>query len=388
MPPRPDLTRTVHPRVHEEDSNCWTGTTGTLAVHPRVHGEDVSKWEQRKLADGSPPCARGRPSSEYPRHIHRRFTPVCTGKTENRPLGVARLRRFTPVCTGKTNPRVAPQSGRTVHPRVHGEDVERYSRSDPSRGSPPCARGRRLPFGPGCPRSRFTPVCTGKTQPNDTQEPWLPVHPRVHGEDLRGEDTEEREGGSPPCARGRLTIRQPPARLRPVHPRVHGEDVRAAEDGRDRPRFTPVCTGKTAMSADRLPQDSGSPPCARGRRFLLFRHAVVVRFTPVCTGKTTESNRRQGCRTVHPRVHGEDYLACLRVIGETRFTPVCTGKTERDSTGMDAGAVHPRVHGEDHGPLAGTGPRLGSPPCARGRRSRRSPRSGRFRFTPVCTGKT
>ncbi len=170
-----------------------------------MHGEDARNGHSLPPADGSPPCARGRPV--LPRSI-----------------GV--VDRFTPVCTGKTTASAAGTPVASVHPRVHGED-ERL------------VRVRRL-------LGRFTPVCTGKTSTSTKSTTGVPVHPRVHGEDPPIVPVSSSRRGSPPCARGRLRRGGLQWHLGTVHPRVHGED----DDRRDG-----------------LERGSGSPPCARGRHW-------------------------------------------------------------------------------------------------------------------------
>ena len=71
-----------------------------------------------------------------------------------------------------------------------------------------------------------------------------------------------------------------------------------------------------------------------------------------------------------------------------RFTPTCVGKTGREAFTLSEKAVHPHMRGEN-----GAGGKyrvigVGSPPHAWGKRAGR--RSGRIsgRFTPTCVGKT
>ncbi len=191
--------------------------------HPRVHGEDQRTVWTWSAVGGSPPCARGRPS----RH-----------PWSSSPL------RFTPVCTGKTDQEKVHADIMAVHPRVHGEDAEGVRQRPCAFGSPPCARGRPTANAWSSEPIRFTPVCTGKTPSPVACGRYHAVHPRVHGEDYSASEMESGDVGSPPCARGRrrpelclclccrftpvctgktrMPVRLPPAA--PVHPRVHGED--------------------------------------------------------------------------------------------------------------------------------------------------------------------
>ena len=197
-------------------------------------------------------------------HDHRRDSgspPCARGGLFLGPLEGA-FPRFTPVCTGRTVPRTGSLPQPSVHPRVHGDD----QRCDECRadvaGSPPCARGRRKLGLNGRIAVRFTPVCTGKTDRQGSQSPPIAVHPRVHGEDGSNSAPARPNSGSPPCARGRRRRRRVPQLLQ---------------------RFTPVCTGKTLS----------------GRR----EGGVSPRFTPVCTGKTDSMLTVQRVRPPQPPLH-------------------------------------------------------------------------------------
>ncbi len=193
-------------------------------------------------------------------------------------------------------------------------------------GSPPCVRGRLLPVQDAAALKRFTPVYTGKTRSRISSSGVGSVHPRVHGEDW--------------------SLRLPV-----------------------------------------LPQ-SGSPPCARGRRIFRAWLDEALRFTPVCTGKTARPLPPSRRSAVHPRVYGEDMSAPGLFFSAFGSPPCARGRRGPPVGRSTTRAVHPRVHGEDLGRSPRTIAYSGSPPCARGR-LRQPPGSGRVvRFTPVCTGKT
>ncbi len=193
-----------------------------------------------------------------------------------------------------------------VHPRVHGEDTKWSQTNFRSDGSPPCARGRPEATIDGLRRSRFTPVCTGKTGGEHGFLPGGSVHPRVHGEDDSLTHARSWKFGSPPCARGRL-----------------GEGV-ADHAGK---RFTPVCTGKTWHPFSFAFLAAGSPPCARGRRTACPRDRRRWRFTPVCTGKTVVGAAGAVTRLGSPPCARGRRRPCPSREAHGRFTPVCTGKT-------------------------------------------------------------
>ena len=78
----------------------------------------------------------------------------------------------------------------------------------------------------------------------------------------------------------------------------------------------------------------------------------------------------------------------LRTTEACRLTPACAGKTRPVLRCSDRSAAHPRLRGEDF--LSGSAWKLiyGSPPLARGRQ--RGPRDccDRPGLTPACAGKT
>src|SRR5690606_20912295 len=130
-----------------------------------------------------------------------------------------------PRARGRRGLREHRASGRTVHPRVRGDDRHRVHR-------------RRAPV-------RFTPACAGTT---------------VYAVRKLG-----RGFGSPPRARGRRILRSDPRARAAVHPRVRGDDEGWIEDQRLVNRFTPACAG-TTTACTRFPLPAlGSPPRARGR---------------------------------------------------------------------------------------------------------------------------
>ena len=136
---------------------------------------------------------------------------------------------------------------------------------------------------------------------------------------------------------------------------------------------------------------NGSPPHARGRQACVCREGVCRRITPACAGKTFYYRIRQGPYQDHPRMRGEDslHLSAARCRDgspphargrrPTRLgwdpiegiTPACAGKTNLTNTSKRAIPDHPRMRGEDGSLLAARPVELGSPPHARGRRSRR-----------------
>ncbi len=150
---------------------------------------------------GSPPYARGQLNRVAPFSGPSRFTPVRTGT----------------ICFG-TSGAAVPK----VHPRTHGDNVERSREITGSPGSPPYARGQYL-AGTGVDVGRrFTPVRTGTIPAAAARVQWPTVHPRTHGDNSSSHTQTSCRSGSPPYARGQFQL--------------HSVDCGL-------PRFTPVRTG-------------------------------------------------------------------------------------------------------------------------------------------------
>ncbi len=152
-----------------------------LRDHPRVRGEQLKQEFGERLAEGSPPRARGAAARVV--------------------AGVA-VRGITPACAGSRPPAPALACGDGDHPRVRGEQPVQFRRCVALEGSPPRARGAdRLPLRRPL-QQGITPACAGSRKPEvpDAHRCW--DHPRVRGEQASDEREFVRNLGSPPRARG------------------------------------------------------------------------------------------------------------------------------------------------------------------------------------------
>ena len=131
----------------------------------------------------------------------------------------------------------------------------------------------------------------------------------------------------------------------------------------------------------------GSPPHARGRRNQRYAQGQYRRITPACAGKTFPSSRPRPSARDHPRMRGEDprvsgVARCLvgspphargrrtrrrSLLRERGITPACAGKTSAMDRESMKVADHPRMRGEDLGVGDERDELAGSPPHARGR---------------------
>ena len=172
------------------------------SVHPRVCGEQLYGVWQCPDGDGSSPRVRG---------------------TVRRVRLVLMMVRFIPACAGNRRSRMRCGGGRSVHPRVCGEQAV-------------VARPPRD-------RHRFIPACAGNSRSEFRPPGRCPVHPRVCGEQLLFQIAVPVLAGSSPRVRGTVICDEnPPMRGRfipacagnrffipvlfgpvSVHPRVCGE---------------------------------------------------------------------------------------------------------------------------------------------------------------------
>ena len=304
----------VSPRIWRITPACagktWRSDTGPQAEadHPRMRGEDSGRVMASSTTIGSPPHARGRPTSARCPTWAPGITPACAGKTQHGhivsdgdegspPHARGRLcltqvdgdkTRITPACAGKTWISRPSWFISSDHPRMRGEDATPCVAVWNSPGSPPHARGRPKHAYEQYVRDRITPACAGKTFRVERHLPADADHPRMRGEDLYDAVVKLLNVGSPPHARGRRQEGRACVRRRRITPACAGKTsglFSAGSSGRDHPRMRGEDRGDRCRSGIR----PGSPPHARGRR--QERRACVRRrrITPACAGKTLES---------------------------------------------------------------------------------------------------
>ena len=152
----------------------------------------------------------------------------------------------------------------------------------------------------------------------------------------------------------------------------------------------------------------GSPPLARGPRFQSQQGDKNAGITPACAGTTLGHNQDRPPAWDHPRLRGDHRRILLvspplrgspplargplflrsDVSREVRITPACAGTTRRTCRrGAECGD-HPRLRGDHDFGTAQNRNRLGSPPLARGPRSRVRSHGFNRGITPACAGTT
>ena len=88
-----------------------------------------------------------------------------------------------PHARGRRVPGASTQMAKVDHPRMRGEDVGLWPETGVKMGSPPHARGRPADTSPVAFFVRITPACAGKTARRQRSAQVPPDHPRMRGED-------------------------------------------------------------------------------------------------------------------------------------------------------------------------------------------------------------
>ena len=215
---------------------------------------------------------------------------------------------ITPACAGKSSRWCRRIGSPRDHPRVRGEETLSTSASLTTWGSPPRARGRVSVVFELMIASRITPACAGKSI-------WKPGkmksgrdHPRVRGEEIAAATGATGEEGSPPRARGRVVSFPLKFRARGITPACAGKSivgVAAITVIWDHPRVR----GEEKLNWKVGIGLEGSPPRARGRGLLYASYQLAVRITPACAGKSSASHFLRLSIWDHPRVRGEESSA-------------------------------------------------------------------------------
>ena len=252
-------------------------------------------------------------------------------------------------------------------------------------GSPPHARGAPFFAFFAVLSCGITPACAGSTGLAGDGAISDRDHPRMRGEHDKLQERLARFLGSPPHARGALSIVSGFGVPRGITPACagstdSGED--SATSGRDHPRMR----GEHIDSVALIDVPVGSPPHARGARTDREYDVALNGITPACAGSTEQAKAAETAARDHPRMRGEhlsqSLLGCLdlgspphargaqnELLGDrdlTRITPACAGSTFPLSPGLLHGKDHPRMRGE-HRTSASASRRVeGSPPHARG----------------------
>ena len=168
---------------------------------PRVRG--TVRICLRQILSGRfiPACAGNRIPQmigRYPLAVHPR---VC-GEQVRKCIRCISAIRFIPACAGNRESMLICHFSSPVHPRVCGEQTSFSTIVLPSAGSSPRVRGTGPQRVLLCDRHRFIPACAGNSGPHVKLIDGRTVHPRVCGEQAPRDAYSKRTCGSSPRVRG------------------------------------------------------------------------------------------------------------------------------------------------------------------------------------------
>ena len=295
--------------------------------------------------------------------------------------------RLIPAWAGKTAGRAVRGPPRAAHPRVGGENLTCASADWAAAGSSPRGRGKRSRTSGRWSRGRLIPAWAGKTPPAGAADGGDTAHPRVGGENSVSQSPGLCASGSSPRGRGKLSEQigeltghglipawagktRDCARRFPVveaHPRVGGENPRGQAGAHG-----PI----------------GSSPRGRGKQDRRERRVLRLRLIPAWAGKTRCGPGATGGCPAHPRVGGENFQAELEMIQERGSSPRGRGKRSGCVLPGSNCAAHPRVGGENLGGGRRPPDTRGSSPRGRGKRADRPLGARRSGLIPAWAGKT
>ena len=169
------------------------------------------------------------------------------------------------------------------------------------------------------------------------------------------------------------------------HPRLRGEQREYCENYTGRAGSPPLARG-TVTVIKALAADKGITPACAGNRLHLIHVLIPVQDHPRLRGE-------QSCFFVNsPTILGSPPLArgtaVVRAVRVAAYgiTPACAGNSALCRIFPPARRDHPRLRGEQHtGDFYGK-PFVGSPPLARGTGNQFSIGRRRCRITPACAG--
>ena len=191
------------------------------------------------------------------------------------------------------------------------------------------------------------------------------------------------------------------------HPRLRGEKkgifLEQIPVFLDHPRLR----GEKKLFKHRLHPLRGSPPLARGKVSVKVLLICLVGITPACAGKRLQLYTCTFFATDHPRLRGEKTpsssqrsaflgsppLARGKVLRRAfqriglGITPACAGKRVIKCLFTTVWTDHPRLRGEKKFSASLKNFAKGSPPLARGKDIEERPSVDGFGITPACAGK-
>ena len=150
-----------------------------------MRGEQFIREKSASWLVGSPPLARGTGNVLLIYWQSNGITPACAG---NRPYHFLHIHQHED------------------HPRLRGEQLSRSALDKTAQGSPPLARGTAGAVTVVVTAEGITPACAGNRAPVVKSAILIRDHPRLRGEQMHMFDLHRHTQGSPPLARGTVTV--------------------------------------------------------------------------------------------------------------------------------------------------------------------------------------
>ena len=191
---------------------------------------------------------------------------------------------ITPACAGSTNIKAICLRCWKDHPRLRGEYTAPFSFVNVCLGSPPLARGVRTTRQTAKNGVGITPACAGSTSALYCCHKLTQDHPRLRGEYNTSAKASITMKGSPPLARGVLSL-VPSINLTK--------------------RIIPACAGSTVTIPVTM-LSSWDHPRLRGEYAIFTTSAKLFCWIiPACAGSTLYATCGPSYKGDHPRLRGE-----------------------------------------------------------------------------------
>ena len=173
--------------------------------------------------------------------------------------------------------------------------------------------------------SGLIPACAGKTPYGKRLIAPRGAHPRVCGENSIRSERLDRQTGSSPRVRGKLTGEGFIQGLNRLIPACAGK-TRALGKVRSAAKAHPRVCGENRLGKITMPYEEGSSPRVRGKPVFRGSLRAGYRLIPACAGKTSRGNGCRARRPAHPRVCGENSIKIRRRSGPAGSSPRVRGK--------------------------------------------------------------
>ena len=296
-------------------------------AHPRSRGEHTPTKALRRRTWGSSPLTRGTSSVRYGRRETFRLISARAGNTVQAPE--------------------AP-TGRTNHPRSHGEHLVPQSILKIWLGSSPLMRGTYQSDTAGPVVARLIPARAGNTCHVRAPRAHAWAHPRSRGEHSRSEISRSRVRGSSPLARGTSGVPySPPGVCRLIPARAGNMPGQFFRVGRLAAH--PRSRGDHVSMNSPCGVSVGSSPLARGPRGILRPLCALAGLIPARAGTTVVCGSVAGVPGAHPRSRGEHSVLVRARAWSLGSSPLARGThTNRDSSLYRVGLIPARAGNTVH----------------------------------------